>query len=123
MGSDNKDIQQMSDIPVDNDLAKTLDYLDYDTAYKDIASAIEGLFRVYRFINNAVDDYTFGMFHSSDGISKLEHQVQVLSQLLSKMSERIKLLAEGNVKSLESQLEVIRQIRNCEEDYEDFDLF
>ena len=105
------DARQIPDnsIDIEGAIVTAMGYSDWKNAYVDMLSNIEGLFRVYRLINNVIDDYTLGMFHAKEDSEELKRQVQVLSGLLRKMSERITVLCESNINSLESQLAIISQ--------------
>ena len=105
------DARQIPDNPIDieGDIVTAMGYSDWKNAYADMLSDIEGLFRGYRHINTVIDNYTLGMFYAKEDSEELKRQVQVLSGLFRKMSERISMLCESSIRSLELQLDIISQ--------------
>ncbi|MDE7476476.1 MAG: hypothetical protein K2M91_00760 [Lachnospiraceae bacterium] len=100
MQSNNSDTSQV-------DMGDDLLSLNWEIVFSGMLSDIVQVFDAYHHVNETVERFTFSMIASNDP-EDLERQVQILSDLLRKLSARVNILCENNIRSIESQLEIVK---------------
>ena len=81
--------------------------LNWEIVFTGMLSDIVQVFDAYHHVNETVESFTFSMISGRDS-EELERQTQILSSLLRKLSARVNILCENNIRSIESQLEIVK---------------
>ena len=81
--------------------------LNWEIVFTGMLSDIVQVFDAYHHVNETVESFTFSMISGRDP-EELERQTQILCSLLRKLSARVNILCENNIRSIESQLEIVK---------------